>query len=66
MHHSNLPAVNPASEPARQELATIFAAGILRLRARPSLATKLPPKLSESTTKGLEFQATNRLSVHSG
>lgn len=48
------------------ELATIFAAGILRLRARPGLASELSPKLSESGGQCLEFQATNRLSVHSG
>ncbi len=48
------------------ELAELFATGILRLRARPGLVTELSPKLSESTGQGLEFQATKRLSVHSG
>ena len=61
------PTVSPPSdEDPVQELATIFAAGILRLRARPSLFAELSPKLSESSGQGLEFQATNRLSVHSG
>ena len=49
-----------------RELATLFATGILRLRARPGIVTELSPKVSESTVQGLEFQATNRLSVHSG
>lgn len=48
------------------ELAKIFAAGVLRLRARPRLVTGLSPKLSESDGQGLEFQATRRLTVHSG
>ncbi len=62
-----IPTVRPPSnEDPLCELATIFAAGILRLRARPGLTTELSPKLSGSTAQGLEFQATNRLSVHSG
>ncbi|MDB5334998.1 MAG: hypothetical protein JWN70_617 [Planctomycetaceae bacterium] len=56
----------PAEDERLRELATLFATGILRLRARPSLVTELSPKLSESSGQGLEFQGTKRLSVHSG
>lgn len=71
MKDSPMPSLHPTVSPPSNEdpiceLATILAIGILRLRARTSLSSDHSPKLSESSGQGLEFQATKRLSVHSG
>ncbi len=49
-----------------EELTTLFATGILRLKSRKYLASELSPNLSESPAKGLEFPVEFRLTVPTG
>jgi hypothetical protein len=55
----------------RREIASLFAAAILRLRSRAALpfvpaGTRSPENLPNSAVNSLELSQQNRLSVHSG
>lgn len=63
-------AAQPTDESAADhylcDLATIFAAAILRLKSHRRLSEKISSELSESTGQGLEFGATTRLNGRRG